>query len=564
MRIKKKNFKGIIITIYMMKKLLCTLLLTVMAIGFSNAQSVSVTGLGNVIAGDGTNTPSVTDDTDFGSLDVAATGVTHTFTVTNTTGADIVLLGLNPLSGTNASDFSQVDVADPLLTAGATTTFTVTFDPSTPAGLKTAIVSLGVNVLGAGTETYFFNIEGTATEITNPNISISGNGETITSPDLTPSTLDGTDFGSADITSGSVTQTFLIANTGNAPLNLTGGSLVLISGGGGDFTVTNLPTTPIPALGTSTFDITFDPSVTGVITANVLIQNDDPDTPNYLFSITGLGTEAEPDIDVSGNGVSIVSPDLAPSVTDDTNFGQADITTETITNTFTITNTGDAPLTLTGGSLVLISGGGGAFTVTNLPTSPIASLASTTFDITFDPSAVGTVTANVLIQSDDPDAESNFLFAIQGEGVIIPIEPEIDVQGLGNSITDGDTTPTTVDNTDFGQVDVTSGNLEHTFTILNTGNGDLTLTGASPFVTVSGAGAADFTITAIPSSIIGASSSTTFAITYNPSSVGVSSATITIANDDADEGSYTFDIEGEGFDANAGTQLLITILSRIG
>ncbi len=542
----------------MMKKLLCTVLFTVLALGLSNAQSVTVTGLGNLIAGDGTNTPTVTDDTDFGSLDVAATGITHTFTVTNTTGADIVLLGLNPLTGANASDFSQMDVADPLLVAGGTTTFTVTFDPDSPAGLKTAVVSLGVNNLSTGLETYIFNIEGTATEVTNPNINISGNGETIVSPDLSPSTVDGTDFGNVDVASGSVTQTFLIANLGNAPLNLTGASLVLVSGGGGDFTVTDLPTTPIPALSTSSFDITFDPSVTGVITANVLVQSDDPDTPNYLFSITGFGTEAEADIDVSGNGVSIVSPDLSPSITDDTNFGQADVTTGSVTNTFTITNTGDAPLNLTGATLVLISGGGGAFTVTNLPSTPIAASASTTFDITFDPSSTGTVTANVLIQNDDPDAESNFLFSIQGEGVIIPIEPEIDIQGLGNSIASGDTTPSVADDTDFGQVDVTSGNLAHTFTILNTGNGDLTLTGASPFVTISGANAADFTLTAIPSSTIGTAGSTTFAITYNPSVVGISNATITIINDDTDESNYTFDIVGEGIDANAGSQLLIT------
>ncbi len=74
----------------------------------------------------------------------------------------------------------------------------------------------------------------------------------------------------------------------------------------------------------------------------------------FIFSTENISAQA--DIDVIGNGISIVSPDLTPSTLDDTDFGQVDVTSGSITHTFTIANAGNAPLNLTGASLVLISG----------------------------------------------------------------------------------------------------------------------------------------------------------------------------------------------------------------
>lgn len=127
---------------------------------------------------------------------------------------------------------------------------------------------------------------------------------------------------------------------------------------------------------------------------------------------------------------------------------------------------------------------------------------------------------------------------------------EIDIQGNGLSIASGDTTPSNSDGTDFGGTGVSGGSVERTFTILNTGTEELALSG-SPLVSISGASASDFSVTAVPTSPIAAGGSTNFTITFGPTAVGTRTAIVTIANNDGNEGSYTFTIQGTGLSSNA-------------
>lgn len=58
-----------------------------------------------------------------------------------------------------------------------------------------------------------------------------------------------------------------------------------------DFTVNVQPTSPVAATnGTTTFQVTFDPSASGTRTATISIANDDADENPYNFSIQGTGT----------------------------------------------------------------------------------------------------------------------------------------------------------------------------------------------------------------------------------------------------------------------------------
>jgi hypothetical protein len=135
--------------------------------------------------------------------------------------------------------------------------------------------------------------------------------------------------------------------------------------------------------------------------------------------------------------------------------------------------------------------------------------------------------------------------------------PEINIQGNGNTIADGDMTPSTADHTDFGNV-VVGTSFTRTFTIQNVGSANLNLTGSSPFVSIGGANAADFSVTTAPTTPISASGSTTFVITFTPSALGLRSATISIQNDDSDENPYDFAIQGNGINSQNSDVVAVT------
>ncbi len=122
--------------------------------------------------------------------------------------------------------------------------------------------------------------------------------------------------------------------------------------------------------------------------------------------------------------------------------------------------------------------------------------------------------------------------------------PEMGVEGNGIPILNGDTTPATADNTDFGDTGLVTGGVARTFVLLNTGTENLTLMDSSPYVAIGGTHGGDFHVSSIPSNSVLPGGSTTFDITFDPSAVGLREATVSIANDDWDRNPYTFSIQG--------------------
>ncbi len=124
------------------------------------------------------------------------------------------------------------------------------------------------------------------------------------------------------------------------------------------------------------------------------------------------------DIVVRGNNAPITDGDFSPDPGNHTDFGNVAAAGGIATRTFTIRNTGTGALNLTGSPKVAIGGSHAAdFTVTSLPSSPVAGGTSTTFQIAFDPSMLGLRTATVTIPNSDLD-ENPHDFAIQGTGVL--------------------------------------------------------------------------------------------------------------------------------------------------
>jgi hypothetical protein len=490
---------------------------------------------------DGDTTPAAGDHTDFGNVP-AGTSVDHTFSIQNEGVATLNLTGTPDvaLSVNSSGDFSVLTqpAASSIDSGGADLTFVVRCTPSA-AGARTATLSIANN--DPNEDPYTFDVKATGTV---PEMDVSGKTVSIADEDITPSTTDDTDFGDVLVAGRSNANTFTITNSGEAALDLAVATPRVIIGGthAADFTLNPDATTPVASGGgTTTFTITFDPSAAGQRNATVSIDNNDPNEDPYNFLIQGTGTA--PEMDVQGNGQSIADGHTTPEVINDTEFGDLDIAAAPITHTFTIANTGSADLELTGVAPNYVTVNHATFTITDQPTTPIASAGTTTFDVSFDPTVLGAVTAIVSIANNDAN-ENPYTFTVRGTGTAAP---EMDIQGNGLSIVDGDGTPEIADDTDFGDANVNSDTPVHTFTIHNSGSAQLNLTGPSPFVVVGGTHAADFTITQIPTAAIAATGgTTTFQVTFGPSSRGLRTATLSIANNDTNENPYNFSIQGTG------------------
>ena len=117
-----------------------------------------------------------------------------------------------------------------------------------------------------------------------PNISIKGNGITITNESQNPNLADGTDFGSGIAYGHSVTQKFLVEAEGQIPLE----THVTISNSPA-FTIlsgVNYVTAP----GTSSFiNIAYSPVIEGTVTGMVFISNNSSNVNTYSFMIKADG-----------------------------------------------------------------------------------------------------------------------------------------------------------------------------------------------------------------------------------------------------------------------------------
>jgi uncharacterized delta-60 repeat protein len=327
-------------------------------------------------------------------------------------------------------------------------------------------------------------------------------------------------FGNVALGSNS-SLTFTIRNPGGA--NLTGLGITVDGANAADFTVTASPTSPVTPAGTTTFTVQFTPTTTGAKTAAIHIANNVLGSKNpYDITLTGIGTI--PDINVEQPALTTVVDSGAQA------FGNVLVGSNS-SLIFTIRNPGGANLTGLG---ITVDGANAAdFTVTAGPTSPVAPAGTTTFTVQFTPTTTGAKTAAIHIANNVLGSKNPYDITLSGTGTAPDIAVE---QPVLTAVADGGTQA-------FGNVLVGS-NSSLIFTIRNPGGANLTGLG----ITVDGANAADFTVTANPTSVVAPTGTTTFTVRFVPSASGPRTAAIHIANNVAgSKNPYDVILTGTGF-----------------
>lgn len=217
------------------------------------------------------------------------------------------------------------------------------------------------------------------------------------------------DFGSQRLLVTSTARTYHLKNTGNAPLLIS--SVTATGGQAADFILNTTGMAGTVAGGDeTTFTLSFRPSALGARTAAIEITTNDLTHPVFTVYVEGSGVASA--IAISGNGQPITAGDTIPDLADHTSFGTMDVSAGAVTRSFTISNSGDATLNLSGPPLVSITGANAAdFALITAPAASVAPAGQTTFQIQFTPSAIGTRSALVTIAS-DASAQPSFSFAI--------------------------------------------------------------------------------------------------------------------------------------------------------
>lgn len=442
-----------------------------------------------IVSGDAS--PSYADDTAFGAAAVSGGTVTHTFTIANQGGTPLDLSSI-VVTGANASDFRVTQPSVSSVAANGSATFQVTFDPSA-AGRRSATVTIPNSDTDEGS--YAFAITGNGVA--------DGDGTALSAGDVAIVGYNaGTTFGFAfallaPVAAGTVVK-FTDAGWTGSGLYSQEGALVWVAPADMPFgtVVTYDNASPDPS-----FQPTSDSYFTGAfapgsIGDQIYAYTGSAAAPTFLGGVHyGVSTFDTAFPSSAQLTASVLPPGLADGV-NILSFGN-DASTYT-SGVYAGSTSGDRTALLA--KITNAANWQGSGTAQTLPSGTFGSGSTA---------------------------------------------PDIDVQYRGNGapVAFGDTTPTQADGTQFEAVALSAGSQTHVFTIRNLGDQPLDL--GTP--TISGTDAAFGFV--LGARTIGASQSTTLAVTFDPTVAGANTATLTILSNDPDEAAYSFAVRGLGRDA---------------
>ncbi len=394
----------------------------------------------------------------FGVQLINTTSSARAVTLSNTGNATLSITSIS-LTGTNAADFARTTTCGTTLAAGANCSISLTFRP-TATGSRTATLSISDNAPGSP---HTVPLTGTGTAIT-----------------VSPTSLT---FASQTVNTTSAGKAVTVTNSGTA--TVTGVSISFTGTNPSDFAQTNTCGTSIAAARSCTVTVTFRPLAQGTRSATLRISDSDPSSPQQV-TLTGTGT----------------SPAAQLSPTSEA-FGVQLINTTSSARAVTLSNTGNATLSIT--SISLTGTNAADFARTTTCGTTLAAGANCSISLTFRPTATGSRTATLSISDNAPG--SPHTVPLTGTGTAITVSP--------TSLTFASQT---VNTTSAGKA------------VTVTNSGTATVTGVS--ISFTGTNPSDFAQTNTCGTSIAAARSCTVTVTFRPLLRGTRSATLRISDSD--------------------------------
>jgi hypothetical protein len=336
----------------------------------NSPQSVTLSGTGVSAPSPGVGLSPTT--LSFANQVINTSSSSQVITLTNTGNTNLAITSIGMATGTQ---FSQTNNCPSSVAAAGTCTINVTFKP-TSVGAKSDSVTIVDNASGS------------------PHTAgVSGVG-VASGSNVSPASLA---FGNQSTSTTSPAQIVTISNGGTSNLSI---SAVTLTTGTQYADVTNCVTaSPISPNSSCTISVTFTPTSTGLKSDTVNI------TSNYSGSPQTVA--------LSGTGVTGPVPGVTLNPTS-LNFGLQLLSPSAATQVITLTNSGNASLTVTAVAMTT----GTQFTVSStncISGSPIAANGTCTITIQFSPTTVGAATDAVNIT--DNAASSPQSATVMGTGV---------------------------------------------------------------------------------------------------------------------------------------------------
>ena len=384
----------------------------------------------------------------FGNLAVGSSSA-QTVTLTNS-GASSITVSKATVTGTGFSASGLLLPAT--VAAGQSTTFSVTYAP-TAAGSATASLSVVSNAVNSPAT-----------------IALSGTGGTLLLG-ASPTSLS---FGTVTVGSSSA-QTVMLTNSGTNSVTI---SALTATGTGFNVSGLSLPAT-VAAGQSAAFNVTYAPTVAGSLTGSL--------------SVVSNATNSPATISISGTAGTLL---LGASPTS-LSFGSAAVGSSSA-QTVTLTNSGTGSVTV---SALTATGTGFTASGLSLPAT-VAAGQSTTFSVTYAPTAAGSASGSVSVVSTATNSPATIALAGTGTTVLVAVSP------------------TTLN---FGSVMVNNTSSQ-SITLQNTGTASVTLSQA----TVAGTG---FSLSGLSlPATLAAGKSTSLTVTFTPTATGSATGSLTLVS----------------------------------